>query len=131
MPDRALVLGWIAGHMKMIEKALAVFGKSIGELFLIAIYLFFILFYRDNYLHFLKLSSKTDQEFEVRKKRGKEEIGIINNFDYHIEVLSDHTMALILACARKIIQLDRIVTGTGTVPGDKREVFIEPVRLFF
>ena len=49
-------------------------------------------------------------------------IGIVNNADYHIEELSDHTMALILACARRIVQLDRIVSGTGTVPGGRQEV---------
>jgi D-3-phosphoglycerate dehydrogenase len=49
-------------------------------------------------------------------------IGIVQNADYHIEELSDHTMALILSCARRIVQLDRIMKETGTVPGSREEV---------
>ena len=49
-------------------------------------------------------------------------IGIVQNADYHIEELSDHTMALILTCARRIVQLDRIMKGTGAVSGTRQEV---------
>jgi D-3-phosphoglycerate dehydrogenase len=31
-------------------------------------------------------------------------------------------MALILSCARRIVQLDRIMKGTGTVPGSREEI---------
>ena len=51
-------------------------------------------------------------------------IGVINNTDYHKEEVSDHTLALILACSRKIVKLDNIVKRgrSGTTPGSKSEI---------
>ncbi len=39
-------------------------------------------------------------------------IGIINNTDYPIEELSDHTMSLILACARRVVELNNTVKNS-------------------
>ncbi len=46
-------------------------------------------------------------------------IGVINNADYPVEELSDHTMALILACARRIVQLNNVVKGVNTGPSSQ------------
>lgn len=61
-------------------------------------------------------------------------IGIINNPDYPIEELSDHTMALILACARYLVQLNSVVKGIniGHPPQSKRllqEIWSKMIRL--
>lgn len=86
MIDQTMIQSWIAGHADVITKALASFGKSIGNVFLIGVYLFFILYYRDNYLYFMKLREKTDDDFALAKKRSKETIGIITNFLYGLFV---------------------------------------------
>ena len=80
--DQTQIHNWISGHSDVIAKALASFGKSMGNIFLIGIYLFFILYYRDNYLYFMKLRETTDEGFARAKNRSKEVIGIINNFLY-------------------------------------------------
>jgi D-3-phosphoglycerate dehydrogenase len=51
-------------------------------------------------------------------------IGVISNTDYHKEEVSDHTMALILACSRNIVKLDNLVKRgrSGTAPGSKSEI---------
>jgi D-3-phosphoglycerate dehydrogenase len=51
-------------------------------------------------------------------------IGVINNTDYHKEEVSDHAMALILACSRQVVKLDHLVKRgrSGTTPGSKSEI---------
>ena len=51
-------------------------------------------------------------------------IGVITNTDYHKEELSDHTMALILASSRKIVQLDGLVKRgrDGAAPGSMSDI---------
>lgn len=78
--DQAMIHSWITAHAAVITNALESFGKSIGKVFLIGVYLFFILYYRDNYIYFVKLREKTDDGFSNAKKRSKEIIGIITNF---------------------------------------------------
>ncbi len=100
MIDQSQIHSWIAGHTDVIIKVLASFGKSIGNIFLVGVYLFFILYYRDNYLYFMRLREKTDDGFAFAKKRSKEVIGIINNFLYGLFVTT-----LILAVMLYIIFL--------------------------
>ncbi len=95
MIDRTQIFIWVSGHLELVAKALAGFGKSAGQLFLIAIYLFFILYYRDNYLYFLKLAAKSDHDFQVIKIRGKKEVGIINDFLYGL-FITTFLLAVIL-----------------------------------
>ena len=80
MIDQTQIHSWITDHSDVIAKALASFGKSIGNIFLVGVYLFFILYYRDNYLYFMRLREKTDDGFTLAKKRSQEVISIINNF---------------------------------------------------
>lgn len=51
-------------------------------------------------------------------------IGVISNTDYHREEVSDHAMALILACSRNIVKLDSLVKRgrSGAAPGGKGEI---------
>jgi D-3-phosphoglycerate dehydrogenase len=51
-------------------------------------------------------------------------IGVITNTDYHKEELSDHTMALMLASSRKIVQLDGLVKRgrSGAAPGSMSDI---------
>ena len=78
--DPTQIHSWISGHMDVISKALMAFGKNIGKIFLVCVYLFFILYYRDNYLYYMRLRDKTDDGFERSKGRTREVVGIINNF---------------------------------------------------
>ena len=80
MIDQTQIHSWISGHMDVISKALMAFGKNIGTLFLVCVYLFFILYYRDNYLYYMRLRDKTNDGFELSKKRTKDVVDIINNF---------------------------------------------------
>ncbi|MFC1871462.1 C-terminal binding protein [Chloroflexota bacterium] len=59
-------------------------------------------------------------------------IGVINNNDYHIEELSEHTLALMLASAKRIFRLDEIVKGKGDIPASKlalRKTWYQMVRV--
>ncbi|MCL2669646.1 MAG: C-terminal binding protein [Syntrophaceae bacterium] len=51
-------------------------------------------------------------------------IGVISNTDYHKEEVSDHAMALLLACSRQIVRLDHQVKKgkNGIAPGGKSEI---------
>ena len=98
--DKTQIHDWVSGHMELIAKALAAFGKSAGQIFLVAIYLFFILYYRDNYRYFMRLRSKTADDFTTSRERAKEEIGIISNFLYGL-----FTTTLILAVMLYVIFL--------------------------
>ncbi len=100
MIDQTEIHSWITDHSEVITKALASFGKSIGNAFMVGIYLFFILYYRDNYLYFMMLREKTEEGFALAKKRSKEVIGIINNFLYGLFVTT-----LVLAVMLYIIFL--------------------------
>ncbi len=100
MIDQTQIHGWITDHADVIAKALASFGSSIGTIFLVGVYLFFILYYRDNYLYFMRLRERTDDGFALAKKRSKEIIVIINNFLYGL-----FTITLILAVMLYVIFL--------------------------
>ena len=82
MKDGPQIHIWITSHMDIISKTLTGIGKSVGDIFLVGVYLFFMLYYRDNYLYYLRLREKTHDGFELTKKRIKEEISVISNFLY-------------------------------------------------
>lgn len=105
MIDRTQIFIWVSGHLELVAEVLAGFGKSAGQLFLIAIYLFFILYYRDNYLYFLKLIAKSDQDFQVIKRRGEKEVSIINDFLYGL-FITTFLLAVILYVMFLLIGLE-------------------------
>ena len=49
-------------------------------------------------------------------------IGVVNNNDYHVEDLPEYTMALILACCKRIVQLDNIMKSRGATPEGQIEL---------
>ncbi len=100
MIDQTQIHNWISSHSAIIAKMLSSISKSIGNIGLIGIYLFFILYYRDNYLYFMRLREKTEEGFTLAKKRSKEIIGIINNFLFGL-----FSITLILAVMLFIIFL--------------------------
>ena len=100
MIDRAQIHSWVSNHAEVITKVLTSFGKSIGNIGLVGIYLFFILYYRDNYLYFMRLREKTEEGFARAKQRSREIIGIINNFLFGL-----FSITLILAAMLLIIFL--------------------------
>ncbi|SIN74497.1 AI-2E family transporter [Algoriphagus halophilus] len=71
---------WISNHSETISNVLKSLGKSFGEIFLVGLYLFFILYYRDNYLYYLKLKTKGIETFSVKKKQVTEISDVISNF---------------------------------------------------
>lgn len=80
--DKNTIHEWVSGHSKQIEGALASFGKSFGKIFLIAIYLFFLTYFRDNYIYYLRLRENTDEGFNLALKKYNDVMGVINNFIY-------------------------------------------------
>lgn len=78
--DRSTIHEWLSGHSKEITAALASFGKNFGEIFVVAIYLFFLTYFRDNYIYYLRLREKTDTGFQIALKKYNDVIGVINNF---------------------------------------------------
>ena len=51
-------------------------------------------------------------------------IGVIANTDYHLEEVSDHAFALLMACSRQIVRVNGVIKGgpTGVLPGTVKEV---------
>jgi predicted PurR-regulated permease PerM len=80
--DQMQIHNWVSEHSDTISRALASFGKNIGNIVLIGVYLFFILYYRDNYLYFLKLKNKSDKAYLEAKEKAKEVAGVISSFLY-------------------------------------------------
>jgi predicted PurR-regulated permease PerM len=100
MIDQAQIHQWVSEHSDSISRAFASFGKSIGNILLSSVYLFFVLYYRDNYLYFLKLRKKSEKGFRQAKERAKEVAGVISSFLYGLFL-----MTLILAVILYIIFL--------------------------
>ncbi len=80
--DKSSIHEWIHNHSELVRAAFATFGKNFGEIFLVAIYLFFILLFRDNYLYYLNLREKTNAGFKVAIKKYNDVLDVINNFIY-------------------------------------------------
>ena len=80
--------GYISGHGDTITNTLAGFGQGIGKIFLIAIYLFFLIYYRDNYLHYMMLRDKTPLKIQENRKRFNDILDIINNFLYGLLIVT-------------------------------------------
>lgn len=78
--DRNTIHNWVSGHSDLIKNSLASFGKNFGKIFLVAIYLFFLIFFRDNYLYYLKLREKTDAGFKMALSKYTVVMDVINNF---------------------------------------------------
>lgn len=80
--DRNSIHEWVAGHSELIKSSLASFGKSFGKLFMVIIYLFFLILFRDNYIYYLKQREKTDAGFKAALKKYNDVMDVINNFIY-------------------------------------------------
>ncbi|PLW97333.1 MAG: hypothetical protein C0591_06780 [Marinilabiliales bacterium] len=78
--DRNSIHGWVSGHSEQITAALASFGKNFGKIFLVAVYLFFFTFFRDNYIYYLRLRENTDAGYKMALKKYNDVMSIINNF---------------------------------------------------
>jgi predicted PurR-regulated permease PerM len=98
--DHIQIHNWVSEHSETISRALASFGKSIGNIVLTGVYLFFILYYRDNYLYFLKLKKKSDKAYLEAKEKAKEVAGVISSFLYGL-----FTVTLILSVILYVIFL--------------------------
>jgi len=80
--DRSAIHEWVSNHSETIKGALASFGKSFGEIFLVAVYLFFLTYFRDNFIYYLQLREKTPADFEIAIKEYSDLIGVISSFIY-------------------------------------------------
>jgi len=91
IPDhisRENIQGYMSEHSDSITSTLAGFGQGLGKVFLVAIYLFFLIYYRDNYLHFMTLRDKTPKKIQANRKRFNDILDIINNFLYGLLIVT-------------------------------------------
>jgi len=79
---------YLSKHSDVIASLVAGFGQGLGKIFLIAIYLFFLIFYRDNYLHYMTLRDKTPKKILERRKRFNDILDIVNNFLYGLLIVT-------------------------------------------
>ncbi len=79
---------YVSGHTNIITGILAGFGQGIGKIFLVGIYLFFLIYYRDNYLYYMKEREKTYEKFKAAKEKLNEILDIINNFLYGLVIVT-------------------------------------------
>lgn len=79
---------FVSVHSGTISQALAGFGQGIGKVFLVAIYLFFLIYYRDNYLQYMTLRDKSAKKIRQNRKRFNDILDIINNFLYGLLIVT-------------------------------------------
>lgn len=78
--DHLAINNWISEHTEIFSKALTSVGRTIGSITLTGVYLFFILYYRDNYLYFLKLREKNEKDFIRSKEKAKTIASVVSGF---------------------------------------------------
>ena len=93
--DQSHINSWVTSNFGAIVKALAGFGKNIGEIFLIAVYLFFILYYRDNYLNYLRFKEKSYSQFVKVKEKVTEIADVISGFLYGLLAITVISVVLL------------------------------------
>jgi predicted PurR-regulated permease PerM len=86
--NKDYIQDYIAGHSDTITNALTNFGQGFGKIFLVAIYLFFLIYYRDNYLHYMTLRDKTPKKIGSNRKRFNDILDIVNNFLYGLLIVT-------------------------------------------
>jgi predicted PurR-regulated permease PerM len=79
---------FVSEHSGTLTAQLAGFGQGIAKVFLVAIYLFFLIYYRDNYLHYMTLRDKTKKKIRENRKRFNDILDIINNFLYGLLIVT-------------------------------------------
>ncbi len=79
---------YISGHTSNITSALSGFGQGISKIFLVIFYLFFLIYYRDNYLYYMKHREGTYAKFKAAKLRFNKILDIINNFLYGLIIVT-------------------------------------------
>jgi len=86
--DQNAIHEFVTGHSNVIANLLAEFGQGVGKIFLIAIYLFFLIYYRDNYLHYMTLRDKSPKKITANRKRFNDILDIVNNFLYGLLIVT-------------------------------------------
>lgn len=86
--DKDRIYEFVSEHSGTLTAQLAGFGQGIAKVFLVAIYLFFLIYYRDNYLHYMTLRDKTAKKIQQNRKRFNDILDIINNFLYGLLIVT-------------------------------------------
>lgn len=86
--DQSAIHEYISGNTDKITNVLSGFGQGIGKIFLITFYLFFLIFYRDNYLFYMKRREGTPAKFKAATQRFNKILDIINNFLYGLIIVT-------------------------------------------
>lgn len=86
--DQSAIHGYISSNTDKITNVLSNFGQGIGKIFLTIFYLFFLIFYRDNYLYYIKRREGTLAKFKAAKLRFNKILDIINNFLYGLIIVT-------------------------------------------
>jgi predicted PurR-regulated permease PerM len=90
-PDRIgreEIQDFVAGQSKTITEILGGLARGLGKIVLVAIYLFFLLFYRDNYLQYMTLRDKTRKNILEKRKRFNDILDVVNNFLYGLLIVT-------------------------------------------
>ena len=98
--DLSKVNNWVTEHSDLVSKSVMAVGKAMGDIFLVGTYLFFILYYRDNYHYYIRIREKTEEGYTRGIMRIREVVGIVNNFLFGL-----FTMTLMLAVMLFVIFL--------------------------
>ncbi|MCK5703799.1 MAG: AI-2E family transporter, partial [Cyclobacteriaceae bacterium] len=86
--DHDTIHTYVSGHGDLITRILSGFGQGIGKIFLVAIYLFFLIYYRDNYLTYLEQKEKTPEKIEKARSKFNDILDIINNFLFGLVIVT-------------------------------------------
>ncbi len=82
------IRNFIVKNSSVFTNMIAGFGRTIGQIFLIAIYLFFLVLYRDNYIQFMTLRDKTKDKILINRKRFNAILDIVTSFLYGLLIIT-------------------------------------------
>jgi len=86
--DEATIHTYVSGHTDLVTRILSGFGQGIGKIFLVAVYLFFLIYYRDNYLTYLEQKEKTPEKIKKARSKFNDILDVINNFLFGLVIVT-------------------------------------------
>ncbi len=78
--DPEFIRNYLKEHSATIGGVLSNFGRRIGSAFLAGIYLFFLIYYRDNYLYYLNQRYKNRELVRSERQRWDEVLDVLTSF---------------------------------------------------
>ena len=78
--DQEFIRTYLKEHSSAVGDVLSNFSRRVGSAFLAGIYLFFLIYYRDNYLYYLNQRYKNREMVRIERQRWDEVLDVLTSF---------------------------------------------------